>query len=277
MVLRDPCLERGMKSIGCNTKSHEMNAGYVKGETMGELQIFNYEKTEMRMVTIGGDPWWVAKDVCEILEINNTTDAIKRLDHDEVTRFNLGGLSGETNIISESGLYSLILGSRKPEAKRFKRWITSEVLPSIRKHGAYVTEELLNNPDLLISVLQELKSERMQKEQLEMKVAQDNQKVLFAESVEASKTSILIGDLAKMITQNGHAIGQRRLFEWMRSKGYLVKSGSSKNMPMQRYLEQGLFEIKESTHTNPDGSVRITKTTKVTGKGQIYFINKFSG
>ena len=188
----------------------------------------------------------------------------------------------KTTIINESGLYSLILSSKLPKAKEFKHWVTSEVLPAIRKHGMYATEELLDNPDFAIKVFAELKAEREKRKLLEstvkeqeQQIEQDKPKVVFADAVSTAKTSILIGDLAKLIKQNGVDMGQKRLFEWLRTNGYLIKSGSSKNMPIQRYMEQGLFEVKESVVANPDGSSRVTRTTKVTGKGQQYFINLF--
>lgn len=152
----------------------------------------------------------------------------------------------------------------------------SKVLPDIRKTGMYATDEILNNPDLLIQVATQLKEERQARQQLEL-INQENQpKVLFADSVASSKQTILIGDLAKLIKQNGYDIGQNRLFEWLRSNGYLIsRNGESYNLPTQRAMDLELFEVKERTHLNPDGSVRLTKTTKVTGKGQVYFINKF--
>ena len=184
-------------------------------------------------------------------------------------------MSGETNFINESGLYTLIIRSRKPEAKKFRKWITSEVLPAIRKTGMYATEDLLENPDLAIKAFQQLKEEREKRKLLESKVEEQKPKVLFADSVESSETSILIGDLAKLIKQNGHDIGQNRLFEWLRNNDYLIKSGERKNMPTQKSMDLKLFEVKERTVNNPDGSIRVTKTTKVTGKGQIYFLNYF--
>ena len=201
------------------------------------------------------------------------------MDEDERSKFNLGR-QGEGNIVNEYGLYSLVLASRKPEAKKFKRWITHEVIPSIRKHGGYIAgQESMTDDELLekaILVAQRKIAERdkiiAQKQE---RIEQMKPKEVFADSVSASRQSILIGDLAKLICQNGHSIGQKRMFQWMRDNGYLMKTGSSYNMPIQRYVEQGLFEVKESTVNNPDGSVRLTRTTKVTGKGQIYFINKF--
>lgn len=188
--------------------------------------------------------------------------------------------SGETNCVNEYGLYSLVLASRKREAKDFKRWITHEVLPSIRKNGGYIAgQETLSDEELLSKAL--MVAQRKIDEKNNIIAMQDSRiqgmipKEIFADAVSASHTSILIGDLAKLICQNGVQIGQKRLFEWLRENNFLIKSGTSRNMPKQRYVEQGLFEVKESNIQNPDGSVRITKTTKVTGKGQVYFVNKF--
>jgi anti-repressor protein len=248
---------------------------------MNQLEkVFNYQDQQVRTIVMEGQPWFAAKDVCDVLEIKNTTDSIKRLDEDEVTRFNLGGLSGETNFVSEPGLFSLILGSRKPEAKTFKRWITHEVIPSIRKHGGYLTpekvEEALLNPDTLIQLATQLKQEREEKAKLLEQSLKDRPKVIFAEALEVSENTILIGELAKLLKQNGLDIGEKRLFEKLRSEGYLMKTkGERWNDPTQRSLDLRLFEIKKRSINNPDGSVRTTKTTKVTGKGQIYFINKF--
>lgn len=243
---------------------------------MDNLQIFeNSNFGKIRMVEHQNEPYFVATDICKALEIANTTQAVSRLDEDEKSMLNIGLSGGATNCVNEYGLYNLVLASRKKEAKEFKRWITHEVLPTIRKHGMYAKDELLENPDMFISVLQELKAEREKKKLLQQKIEEDKPKTIFADAVSTSKTSILIGDLAKLICQNGVQIGQKRLFEWMRQNNFLIKSGSSRNMPTQRYVEQGLFEVKESNVQNPDGSVRITKTTKVTGKGQIYFVNRF--
>lgn len=242
------------------------------------LKVFNYESSDVRVINMNGEPWFVAKDVCDVLELSNPTMALARLDEDERAKFNLGR-QGEVNLVNEYGLYNLILGSRKPEAKRFKRWVTHEVLPSIRKHGMYATpqtvEAMLQDPDTMIKTLQALKAERERRQELERKVEEDKPRVLFSKAVEASHTSILIGDLAKLLRQNGVQMGQNRLFAWMRDNGYLIKSGSSKNMPTQYSMERGWFEVKERVINNPDGSIRVTKTTKVTGKGQQYFINLF--
>lgn len=245
---------------------------------MNELQIYKYNGSDIRTVEKDGGLWWVLKDVCDVLGLSNPTMIANRLDEDERAKFDLGR-QGETNIINESGLYNVILRSDKPEAKKFKRWVTHEVLPSIRKHGAYMNEQILEqaltSPDFLIRLAQELKSEKEARQRLEKQAAEDAPKVLFAKMVETAETSILIGDLAKFLKQNGINTGQNRLFEWMRGHGYLVKNGASRNMPTQRAMEMGLFEVKESTTANPDGTIRLHRTTKVTGKGQVYFIKRF--
>lgn len=247
---------------------------------MNQLQIFeNPEFGAVRTVEIDGDPWLVGKDVAQALGYSNTRDALaKRVDPEDKGVANCDTLGGSqaVTIINESGLYSLVLSSKLPTARKFRHWVTSEVLPSIRRHGLYAADELLNNPDLMIQAMEALKSERAKNQQLTEKVRQDAPKVLFAESVEASNHSILIFDLAKILRQNGVQIGGNRLFEWMRGNSYLIKrKGSDWNMPTQRSMEMGLFEIKESSHIHSDGHVSITKTPKVTGKGQTYFINLF--
>lgn len=246
---------------------------------MNELQIFeNEEFGKVRTLVKDGEPWFVASDVCECLGLANPTVSVNRLDYDERAKFNLGR-QGWVNIVNEYGLYNLVLGSRKPEAKNFKRWVTHEVLPAIRKHGGYLTpdkvEEILTNPDSIIRIATQLKEERAKREAAEKVIEEQRPKALFADAVSASKTSILIGALAKLIRQNGVDVGQKRLFEWLRKKGYLIKSGNDKNMPTQRSMEQGLFEVKEGSYVDGDGVNRITRTTKVTGKGQLYFVNKF--
>lgn len=248
---------------------------------MNDLQVFNNAMFgNVRILMRNNEPWFVAKDVCDCLEIKNTTDAIKRLDEDERARLNLGR-QGEANVVNEYGLYSLVMSSRKPEAKEFRRWITHEVLPSIRMHGAYMTSDVLKqaiqSPDFLIQLASQLKTEQDARRHAELTIVQQAPKVLFADAVATSHTSILIGDLAKLLKQNGVDTGQKRLFEQLRTDGYLIKSGNSKNMPTQRSMELGLFEVKESTLVNSDGSTRITRTTKVTGKGQVYFVNKYAG
>lgn len=253
---------------------------------MTDLKIF--EKAEfgsVRVIMCEDNPWFMAKDVCAALGLDNVSEALRCLDEDErITLSNpdgnpRAGIPLSFNLISEPGLYSLVLRSRKPEAKAFKRWITHEVIPAIRKFGGYLTpdkmEEVLLNPDTVIRLATALKEERARRVALEAKTEEDRPKVLFAESVSASTSSILIGQLANLISQNGVKIGQNRLFQWMRDNDFLIANGSRRNSPAQRAMEMGLFEVKERTINNPDGSIRITLTTKVTGKGQIYFVNRF--
>ena len=250
---------------------------------MNEIKIFdNPEFGKVRTMEINGEPYFVGKDVAIILGYAKPENAIaNHVDTEDKTLTPIqGGCSTgsqNTTIINESGLYSLILSSKLPKAKEFKRWVTSEVLPSIRKHGAYAVDELLNDPEFAIKTFTALKEERERSKRLSEQIEADKPKVIFADSVSAAKSSILVGDLAKLLKQNGINIGQNRLFEWLRQKGYLIKGGSSKNMPTQKAAEMGLFEVTVSTVNNPDGSIRETKTTKVTGKGQVYFVNKFLG
>ena len=249
-----------------------------------ELQVFNStEFGSVRTATVNGEVMFVGKDVADILGYQNGSRDINRHvdeeDRHKVMIFD-GNQDKETIIINESGLYSLILSSKLPNAKKFKRWVTSEVLPSIRKHGAYMTdqtlEQALTSPDFLIQLATQLKEEKEQRKQLEAKVEQDKPKVLFADSVSASKSSILVGELAKILKQNGVDTGQFRLFAWLRENGYLIKrEGSDYNMPTQKSAEMGLFEVKQTIITHSDGHITTNKTPKVTGKGQVYFINKF--
>lgn len=249
---------------------------------MSEMQIF--EKAEfgkVRIVERDGQPWFVAKDVCECLELTDVSKTISLLDDDEKGTNSIRTPGGEQQmlVVSEPGLYSLILRSRKPEAKAFKRWVTHDVIPSIRKRGLYATphtvEAMLADPDTAIKLLTSLKEERAKSAALAAKVEQDAPKVLFADAVSTSKTSILIGDMAKILAQNGIKIGQKRLFAYLREHGYLMQAGRSKNIPTQHSIEKGLFEVKESAVTMPDGSVRTRITPMVTGKGQLYFVKKF--
>lgn len=255
---------------------------------MNDLQIFkNNEFGEIRTVIQNNEPWFVAIDVCNALELSNPTVVVGRLDEDERTKFNLGR-QGMTNIVSEYGLYNLILASRKKEAKKFKRWITHEVIPTIRKHGAYMSSEViektLSDPDYLIRLATNLKEEKAKRALAEAQIERDKPKVLFADTVSSSNKSCLVGELAKLISQEAirrgeidKKIGQNNLFAWMRSNGYLCKSGERKNQPLQQYVEQGLFELKKGTYVDGNGVNVLTTTTKVTGKGIIYFINKFLG
>ncbi len=244
---------------------------------MNELQIFKNDLFgEVRTVLLNNEVWFVLIDICKALGLTNPSMVALRLDEDEVTKFDLGSLSGITNIVNESGLYKVIFRSDKKEVKPFTKWVTNEILPSVRKHGMYATDELLSNPDLFIKVLTELKKEKEDKKLLENKVKEDKPKVIFADAVSTSRTSILVGELAKLLKQNGVEIGQNRLFEWLRTNGYLIsKKSISFNMPTQKAMNLELFEIKETSITHADGHITVSKTPKVTGKGQLYFINKF--
>lgn len=243
---------------------------------MNELQIFNNTQFgEIRTVLQNGEPWFVSKDVCDCLELSNSRKAIARLDNDEKADVTLSDGSQNRNysIVNEYGLYALVLSSRKPEAKQFKRWITHEVLPQIRKTGGYGQMVPQSLPEALRAYANEVEEHNKAKALLEAQ----RPKVVFADAVSASNTSILVGELAKMIKQNGHPnMGQNRLFEILRSEGYLIsRKGTDYNMPTQRAMEMGLFEIKETAITHSDGHVSVSKTPKVTGKGQQYFINRY--
>lgn len=263
-----------------------------------KLQLFqNAEFGTVRALEINDEPWFVGKDVAKILGYKETANMRKLLDVTdykeidpqsiEFTGFVQNGMTLEPNknirrmlLINESGLYQAIFGSKLPTAKQFKHWVTSEVLPTIRKHGAYMTEntiqKALTNPDFLIQLATQLKEEQEARRVAEQMIEEQKPKALFADAVATANTSILIGDLAKLLKQNGIDMGQKRLFVWLRENGYLIKrEGADRNSPTQRSMEQGLFEIKETAITHSDGHVTINKTTKVTGKGQIYFINKF--
>jgi anti-repressor protein len=251
---------------------------------MNNLQVFkNDQFGEIRTVEINGEPWFVGKDIAERLGYTDSFGALKKHVDDE-DKQNCQNDSFESprgmTVINESGLYSLVLSSKLPTAKQFKRWVTSEVIPSIRKHGAYMTpetiEKVLLNPDTIINLASQLKSEREKRIALEGKVEEDKPKVIFADAVSTAKNSILIGELAKLLKQNGVDMGQNRLFKWLREHGYLIKrEGLDYNMPTQRSMELGLFEIKETAITHADGHISISKTPKVTGRGQQYFVNLF--
>lgn len=249
---------------------------------MNELHIFkNEEFGEIRTVQLNNETYFVGKDVATALGYANPKNAVPTHVSEEdklSTQIEYAGQRREVTVINESGLYALIFGSKLESAKRFKHWITSDVLPSIRKHGVYAVDELLSNPDMAIKAFTALKEEREKNKLLQADNERMKPKEIFADAVATSHTTILIGDLAKILKQNGVEMGQKRLFAWLRDNGYLIKrNGTDYNMPTQKSMERGLFEIKESTVNNPDGSVRINRTTKVTGKGQQYFINKFLG
>lgn len=251
---------------------------------MSELQIFSSEEFgQIRTAEINGKPYFVASDVATALGYTNPRKAV--IDHCKgVTKRDTptSGGTQELSYINEGDVYRLIMRSKLPAAEKFESWVMDEVIPSIRKNGGYIAgQENLSDDELLAKALMVAQNKIAERDRIiaekQEHIEKMRPKEIFADAVSSSHTSILIGDLAKLICQNGYQIGQKRLFEWMRNKGYLIKFGASKNMPVQRYVEQGLFEIKESNVQNPDGSVRITRTTKVTGKGQVYFVNKFIG
>ena len=241
-------------------------------------EIFDFHGQEVRAVTIDNEPYFVGKDIADILGYQRADNAIRNHvdEEDKLThRFSASGQNRNMTITNECGLYSLILSSKLPQAKEFKRWVTSEVLPTIRKNGMYATDELLDNPDFAIATLQKLKEEREAKKQLEAQIEADRPKVIFSDAVSASHTSILVGEFAKIMRQNGADMGQNRMFAWLRENGYLIsRKGSDRNMPTQKSMELGLFEIKETTINHSDGHISISKTPKITGKGQLYFTEK---
>ena len=252
---------------------------------MNDLQIFSYESNEVRTIMIDGEPWFCLVDVCRVLALAEPHRVATRLEEDERTQMTVTdnlGRKQKTWFITESGLYNVILRSDKPEAKPFRKWVTSEVLPTVRKHGAYMTpdtiEKVLTDPDTIIRLATTLKEEKEKRRALEAQVKADRPKVLFADSVTASKSSILVGEMAKLLKQNGVETGQNRLFETLREKGFLIKrKGNDYNMPTQKAMEMGLFEIKETVINHSDGHTSVNKTPKVTGKGQQYFVNMFLG
>ena len=258
---------------------------------MQELQIFkNSEFGEIRTKVLNNEPYFMLSDVCRVLEIKNSRDSKNRLNEKGVATTDIltnGGIQ-KADFINESNLYKLVFQSRKPQAEKFSDWVTSEVLPSIRKHGAYMSSEViektLTDPDYLIQLATNLKEEKAKRALAEAQIERDKPKVLFADTVSSSNKSCLVGELAKLISQEAirrgeidKKIGQNNLFAWMRSSGYLCKSGERKNQPLQQYVEQGLFELKKGTYVDGNGVNVLTTTTKVTGKGIIYFINKFLG
>lgn len=250
---------------------------------MQAIQVFNNPLFgNVRVIGTEANPLFCLTDVCKSLDLQ-TAAVMRRLGDDVISSHPISDSLGriqQANFVNEDGLYDVILDSRKPEAKQFRKWITSEVLPIIRKHGAYMTdksiEKALTDPDFLIQLATELKNEKQKRLQAEQTIVESRPKVLFADAVTTSSDSILVGELAKLIKQNGINTGQKRLFEWMRNNGFLCKKyGESFNEPTQHSMELGLFELKKTVIQKPDGSSIISKTTKVTGKGQIYFVNKF--
>ena len=258
---------------------------------MNDIQVFNSEQFgEVRTAGTAQEPIFCAADICRALGYNNGRDAISRhCDEGDVVKHDTPTTSGVQTMtfVNESGLYSLIFGSKLESAKQFKKWVTSDVLPSIRKHGMYATEatveSMLNDPENAILMLQAYQKERKERlaaqqqvEKLEAQAIEDKPKIIYADAVKGSTSSCLIGELAKMIAQNGYPIGEKRLFQWLRDNHYLCSYGERFNQPYQQYIEQGLFTMKQNVFS-VDGEMRTRNTTKVTGKGQIYFINKFIG
>lgn len=251
---------------------------------MDELTIFENSKFgKIQVIEQNGEPWFVGKEISVILGYANPRKAlIDHVDEDDkgvTKRDTLGGKQNVT-IINESGLYSLVLSSKMPDAKEFKRWVTREVIPAIRKHGGYLTEEkieeVLTDPDTIIKLATSLKEERVKRAEAEQQLEAAKPKMIFADAVSASESTVLVGELAKLLKQNGKEIGQKRLFEWLRENGYLIKQKCADyNMPTQRAMEMGLFRIKKTAINHSDGHVTVSRTVKVTGKGQQYFINKF--
>ena len=256
---------------------------------MNDIQVFNSEQFgEIRTAGTAQEPIFCAADICRALGYSNGRKAISdHCDEGDVTKRDTPTSSGVQSMtfVNESGMYSLIFGSKLESAKQFKKWVTSDVLPSIRKHGMYATEatveSMLNDPENAILMLQAYQRERRERlaaqqqvEKLEAQAIEDKPKIIYADAVKGSTSSCLIGELAKMIAQNGYPIGEKRLFQWLRDNHYLCSYGERFNQPYQQYIEQGLFTMKQNVFS-VDGEMRTRNTTKVTGKGQIYFINKF--
>ena len=259
------------------------------------VQVFNNEQFgSIRTAGTADSPMFCLADVCKILALDSSA-VMRRLDDGVISSHPIQDSLGRTqqaNFVNEDGLYDVMLDSRKPEAKAFRKWVTSEVLPSIRKHGAYATtqtiDDIIANPDNAIKLLTALKesNERAAREreqrlaaegqvaELEKKDIENKPKVVYADAVAGSNSSCLIGEMAKMIAQNGYPIGEKRLFQWLRDNHYLCSYGERFNQPYQQYIEQGLFTMKQSVYS-VNGEMRTRNTTKITGKGQIYFINKF--
>lgn len=243
-----------------------------------EIQKFDFKGAALRTLTDeAGEPWFVLKDCMSILDLGNPTETVKMFDKDEFSTTEVIDSIGrrqQTYIISEPGLYRLVMKSRKPEAKEFQRWVTHEVLPSIRKHGGYMAgQERMTPEQMALASMRWLQSKV--DEQAKQLKAQEG-KVLFANAVETARTSILVGDFAKILKSNGIDVGPRRLFAWFREHGWLIKAkGSSWNMPTQKAMDLHLFEVKETTISHSDGHTTINKTPKMTGKGQTYFAKLF--
>ena len=251
---------------------------------MNELQILNIDGIEC--YEKDGTAYLKLAAVARGLGFTQEKNSVEYVRWDRIEGY-LGEIGfphkwGKDDFIPENIFYRLAMKAKNEVAEKFQAKVADEIIPSIRKHGGYIAgQESMTDDELLAKALLVAQSKIAERDKIiaqkQERIEQMRPKEVFADAVATSKQSILIGDLAKLICQNGYQIGQKRLFQWMRDKGYLMKFGSSRNMPTQRYIEQGLFEVKESTINNPDGSVRLTRTTKVTGKGQIHFINKFVG
>lgn len=247
---------------------------------MNELKIIDERNLLGKEFKIYGDfenPLFKADEVSKWIEHTNVSKMIESVDHNEKIKYEVGTLTNSYSawFLTEDGLYEILMLSRKPIAKQFKKEV-KKILKAIRRNGMYATDELLDNPDLAIQAFTKLKEEREKRKLLETKIEEDKPKVIFADAVASSKTSILIGDMAKILKQNGVDMGQNRLFNYLRNNKFLInKKGSSYNMPTQKSMDLGLFEVKEGTYAHPDGHISITKTAKITGKGQQYFINLF--
>ena len=252
-----------------------------------EIQQFDFRGASLRTLTDkAGEPWFVAKDVCDILELTNPAVALQSLDDDEKTNLSNSYVWSESGrrplIISEPGLYRLVMRSRKPEAKEFQRWVTHEVLPQIRKTGGYIPTTAADDDMTILAkaVMIGQRTMEAQKQKIaeqQTRIVELEPKARFADAVAASDGTGLVGELAKMLRQNGMDIGQNRLFRLLQADGYLGKSGSNRNVPTQRAMDLGLFRIKETTVTHADGHTTVSRTPKVTGKGQRYFIDRYWG
>lgn len=260
---------------------------------MEAIKIFENDRFgEVRVAGTSENPLFCLVDVCRVLEIKNPRDCKSRLKPEGVVltdgvskTTNQYGITTEQEVtltfINEQNLYKVIMRSDKPQAEPFQDWVCGEVLPSIRKHGAYMTndtlEKALASPDFLIQLATNLKEEQQKRIEAERKVTEAAPAVAFTNAVQSANSSCLIGELAKLIAQNGYSIGEKRLFAWMRDNGYLGKHGERYNIPNQQYVEQGLFELKKGVRSGNNGVLHTTITPKVTGKGQVYFVNKFLG
>ena len=256
---------------------------------MEAIKIFENDLFgEIRVAGTSENPLFCLADVCRVLEIKNVSDCKSRLDQRGVVltdtpTYNQHGAEviQQLVFINEKNLYKVIMRSDKPQAEPFQDWVCGEVLPSIRKHGAYMTndtlEKALTSPDFLIQLATNLKEEQQKRIEAERKVTEAAPAVAFTNAVQSANSSCLIGELAKLIAQNGYSIGEKRLFAWMRDNGYLGKHGERYNIPNQQYVEQGLFELKKGVRSGSNGVLHTTITPKVTGKGQVYFVNKFLG